>query len=167
MRGTSQASRDAVLLAFDPVANAAGDDALTIAEQLNSVVDVLDSSGSLRRALTDDGLIKISVPKADDIHRRLKRMDWKAPKGSRNSLNPVAPLEHINLFRRSALLAMGAAAGLEEVRIPARLQYRFATNWGGSRQIARNLMLPVYRNLLKRQNYIFFRKARVAAEAAA
>lgn len=53
MRGTSQASRDAVLETFDPVATAAGKDALTIAEQLYSVVDVLDSSGSLRRALTD------------------------------------------------------------------------------------------------------------------
>jgi len=53
MRGTSQASRDAVLEAFDPVATAAGKDALTIAEQLYAAVDVLDSSGSLRRALTD------------------------------------------------------------------------------------------------------------------
>jgi F-type H+-transporting ATPase subunit delta len=42
-----------VLETFEPVATAAGEDALTIAEQLYSVVDVLDSSGSLRRALTD------------------------------------------------------------------------------------------------------------------
>ena len=35
------------------MATAAGKDALAIAEQLYSVVDVLDSSGSLRRALTD------------------------------------------------------------------------------------------------------------------
>ena len=63
MRGTSQASRDAVLETFDPVATAAGKDALLIAEQLYSVVDVLDSSGSLRRALTDParGKLKISV----------------------------------------------------------------------------------------------------------
>lgn len=53
MRGASQASRAAVLEAFEPVAEAAGKDAFTIAEQLFSVVDVLDSSGSLRRALTD------------------------------------------------------------------------------------------------------------------
>ena len=53
MKGTSQASRDAVLATFDPIATAAGKDALTIAEQLYSAVDVLDSSGSLRRALTD------------------------------------------------------------------------------------------------------------------
>ncbi len=127
----------------------------------------LETLRHLRRALGDGGIIKISVPKADDIRRRLRRMDWKAPKGSRNSLNPVAPLEHINLFRRAALLEMGRAAGLEEVRIPAKLQYRFATDWGGSRRIARNLMLPVYRNVLKRQNYVFFRKARAAAQAAA
>lgn len=53
MRGTSQASHDAVLREFDPVVTAAGKDGLVIAEQLFSVVDALDSSGSLRRALTD------------------------------------------------------------------------------------------------------------------
>lgn len=54
MRGSSQRSRDAVLGVFDPVATAAKDkDALVIAEQLFAVVDTLDNSGSLRRALTD------------------------------------------------------------------------------------------------------------------
>jgi len=53
MKGTSQASREAVERVFDPVISAAGEDALVIAEQLFSVVDTLDSSGSLRRALTD------------------------------------------------------------------------------------------------------------------
>ncbi len=53
MRGTSEASRDASLRAFDPVANAAGEDGARLAAQLFRVVDTLDSSGSLRRALTD------------------------------------------------------------------------------------------------------------------
>ncbi len=53
MRGTSEVSRDAVLEEFDAVATAAGTDATQLAEQLFSVVDALDSSGSLRRALTD------------------------------------------------------------------------------------------------------------------
>ncbi|MDN4471767.1 F0F1 ATP synthase subunit delta [Demequina zhanjiangensis] len=53
MRGTSQASRDAVLREFEPVANAAGADAMTLGSQLFVVVDALDGSGSLRRALTD------------------------------------------------------------------------------------------------------------------
>lgn len=53
MRGTSRASHDAVLSEFEPVADAAGKDGLTLAEQLFTVVDALDSSGSLRRAMTD------------------------------------------------------------------------------------------------------------------
>ncbi len=53
MRGTSEASRDAVLKDFFPVATAAGKDAARLAEELFSVVDALDSSGSLRRALSD------------------------------------------------------------------------------------------------------------------
>src|SRR5690554_6602211 len=53
MRGTSQASHNKVLAEFEPVAAAAGKDGVTIAEHLFAIVDVLDSSASLRRALTD------------------------------------------------------------------------------------------------------------------
>ncbi len=53
MRGTSEASRDAVLEHFGAVATAAGSEATVLAEQLFSVVEALDSSGSLSRALTD------------------------------------------------------------------------------------------------------------------
>lgn len=41
------------MAAFEPVVGAASDAGVTLAEQLFSVVDVLDGSGSLRRALTD------------------------------------------------------------------------------------------------------------------
>ena len=53
MRGTSQASRDASMKEFDTVVTAAAKDGIEIAEHLFAVVDALDSSGSLRRALTD------------------------------------------------------------------------------------------------------------------
>ncbi|WP_082104419.1 F0F1 ATP synthase subunit delta [Demequina soli] len=53
MRGTSQASRDAVLRQFEPVVTASGAEGLTLAEQLFAAVDAVDASGSLRRALTD------------------------------------------------------------------------------------------------------------------
>lgn len=53
MRGTSQASLDAVLESFEPVLERAGADASTLGVQLYAVVDVLDGSGSLRRALSD------------------------------------------------------------------------------------------------------------------
>ena len=53
MRGTSRVSRNAVLAQFGAVAADAGAEATRLGEELFSVVDALDSSGSLRRALTD------------------------------------------------------------------------------------------------------------------
>lgn len=53
MRGTSLASRDAVLRQFEPVVTAAAAEGLTLAQQLFAAVDALDASGSLRRALSD------------------------------------------------------------------------------------------------------------------
>lgn len=117
----------------------------------------LDTLIYLKDALKTDGILKISVPTANDIKRRLKLMDWKAPKSSRNSLNPVAPLEHINCFRRKSLIKMAAIAGMEEVVIPMRIQYAYTSNWYGGKRIAKNILLPIYRNILKRQNYLFFR----------
>ena len=56
----------------------------------------------LRGSLKPKGLMRICVPDGEDIRRRLRIGDWNAPKGSRNSLNPVAPLEHINCFTGAA-----------------------------------------------------------------
>lgn len=53
MRGISQASFEAVAEAYEPVLRAAGPSASTLGEQLFAVVDALDGSGSLRRALSD------------------------------------------------------------------------------------------------------------------
>lgn len=64
MRGSSQQVRDEVLRVFDPVASAAGEDGVSLAEQLFATVDALDRSGSLLRALTDparDGADKAAL----------------------------------------------------------------------------------------------------------
>lgn len=53
MRGTSQASLSAAEQRFEPVLRDAGEHADTLGEQLFALVDALDSSGSLRRTLTD------------------------------------------------------------------------------------------------------------------
>ena len=110
----------------------------------------------LKKALKPEGLLKISVPTANDIARRLRIMDWKAPKNTRNSLNPVAPLEHINFFRRGSVIKMANLAGIKEVQIPLRLQYQYSGGYTGVKRVAKNLLLPVYRNILKRQNYLIF-----------
>jgi F-type H+-transporting ATPase subunit delta len=53
MRGTSGASLAAARERFEPVLRDAGDAGLTLGEQLFAVVDALDSSGALRRTLSD------------------------------------------------------------------------------------------------------------------
>ncbi|GMA36668.1 hypothetical protein [Demequina litorisediminis] len=71
MRGTSQASHDAVIREADPILTAAGKDGITIAEHLFVVVDALDSSGSLRRALTDPA--RPGKDKASLVKQALRR----------------------------------------------------------------------------------------------
>jgi hypothetical protein len=52
---------------------------------------------------------------------------------------------------------MASEADMEEVFIPVVVQYGHMTDWSGPKKMAKNILLPVYRNLLKRQNYVFLR----------
>ena len=64
MRRTSQASLDAVAAGFEPALRTAGAQAATLGEQLFAVVDALDGSSTLRRALSDparDGTAKAAL----------------------------------------------------------------------------------------------------------
>ncbi|WP_157633606.1 class I SAM-dependent methyltransferase [Thioflavicoccus mobilis] len=115
----------------------------------------LDTLRFLKTALKPLGVLKISVPTANDIHRRLKIMDWKSPKGSINSLNPVAPLEHIQFFCRTSFIKMAQNVGMKEVQIPMIKQYQYITGLRGMKNIAKKVIFPIYLNVFKRQNYIF------------
>jgi 2-polyprenyl-3-methyl-5-hydroxy-6-metoxy-1,4-benzoquinol methylase len=111
----------------------------------------------LKSALKTEGILKVSVPTANNIRDRLKIMDWKAPRGTRNSLIPVAPLEHINFFTRKSLLKMAEEAGMKEVVIPMRLHYKYITLCWGTKWIFKSLLYPLTWNILKSKNYVFFR----------
>ncbi len=74
-----------------------------------------DTFAHLRRSLTPDGLLKISVPDGRDIRWRLNQGNWQALKTSRYSLNPVAPLEHINCFNRVSLIHLAREFSLAPV----------------------------------------------------
>lgn len=117
----------------------------------------LETIFHLKKSLKPSGLLKISVPNGDDIKRRLRVMDWTAPKGSKNSLNPVSPLEHINCFNRSAIIRMANLVGLEPVRFPISLQYAHSTNWIRVKPVIKNILRPIYRNILQKGIYMFFR----------
>lgn len=118
----------------------------------------LDTLRHLQQALKPTGLLKISVPDGSDIKRRLTIMDWGAPKTSKNSLNPVAPLEHINCYNRRVIYKMAALAGLEPRRLPLWIQYAYSTNWGTIRSAGRNLLNPIFQNLMAKGTSVLLGK---------
>lgn len=121
------------------------------------IAEPLDMMSYLKNILRPGGLLKISVPNGAGIKRRLKISDWAAPKGSRNSLNPVAPLEHINCFTYRSIITMAKKAGFEQVKIPLSIQYLYTIRKNNFKQILKNILRPIYINMLNKGTYIFLR----------
>lgn len=121
MRGTSQASRDAVLRAIEPVATAAGTDGARLAAELFVVVDTLDASGSLRRALsdparpgTDKGTLVSSLFGALDVRVRDAVTDFSARRWwHQDDLGDAIEDAAVDLLLSSAEAA-GTLAAVEE-----------------------------------------------------
>ena len=99
--------------------------------------DPLETLKMLAQSLKQDGLIRIGVPDGWNIKRRLKSANWQVAKQAHNSLNPVAPLEHINCFNHHALVNMARIAGLE----PISIQTRHAMSCLGR---VKSMLRPVY-----------------------
>ena len=89
---------------------------------------------ALANKLTPSGVIAISVPpdlvpqKFLSGIRRVTKEDWRAPKGSRWSMNFVAPLEHLQGYSERGLRRLGRAAGLREWHPSLKAVLRNAPN---------------------------------------
>ena len=137
-------------------------DVINLDQVLEHVSDPRRILEYLRGSLKPKGLMRICVPDGEDIRRRLRIGDWKAPKGTRNSLNPVAPMEHINCFSRSSLLRMADLAGL----IPLKLRAWSPPDRRILDCTVRDVLLPFYRSYVKVKTgqhpwstSLYFRKA--------
>lgn len=133
-------------------------DIINAQEVMEHIQDPLEAIKHLRSALKPEGVLRICVPDGFDIKRRLSVLDWKAPRGTKNSLNPVAPLEHINCFNHNNLIKMAEMLGFRSVKIPIRYQYSYAIKCGSVRQLIRSLALPLRRNIFNQGTIIFFSK---------
>jgi SAM-dependent methyltransferase len=121
------------------------------------LVEPLKTLQFLSRCLNPQGIIKISVPNGNGIRRKLRNPNWKAAKYSKESLNPVSPLEHLNCFSTAAILAMARTVGLEPVRVPISVHYASLVNWKPWKPMLRNLLIPIYRRFHPRETYLLFR----------
>ena len=118
------------------------------------ISEPLETLKKLKKLLKPGGIIKISVPTVNNIEHRIKKMDWQAKKGTDNSLNPVAPLEHVQYFKRSSLIRMAEITGMTEVLIPMKKQWINFFGWFHPKNFVLNALTPLHRNLLSKRNYI-------------
>jgi SAM-dependent methyltransferase len=79
------------------------------------LVDPRSSLAALSRSLAPDGWLKLGVPDGRRVRRLIRNPDWAAPKGTRRSLNAVAPLEHLNCFTVRSLDLLAERSGLRRV----------------------------------------------------
>jgi 2-polyprenyl-3-methyl-5-hydroxy-6-metoxy-1,4-benzoquinol methylase len=100
----------------------------------------------LKKCLHYHGLLKIGVPNGANIKKRLKIRDWNAPKESRNSLNPVAPLEHINCFTYKSIMKMAEMAGFRRIKLPLKIQYAYSIYGLTFKTIIKRIAKPLCRN---------------------
>ena len=126
------------------------------------VPDPLELLIHLSKSLNEHGILKISVPTMAKTGNRLKKLNRKCLKGNKKIIitpiyiNSIAPLEHINYFSRYSITKMAEIAGLKEIFIPLRLQYRYKSNWSGMKPIAKNILSPLLYNIFRNRNYLFF-----------
>ncbi|TVQ64951.1 MAG: class I SAM-dependent methyltransferase [Balneolaceae bacterium] len=120
------------------------------------ISDPLETLQYLKQSLKPGGFLKVSVPPSGDIDARLRIMNWQAKKGTRKSLNAVAPLEHINCFKRDSIIEMGKIAGLKEVHFSLKSQYKYYFGWALNKKSIIKMLRPIFRNVLKRENYVLF-----------
>lgn len=142
MRGTSRASLAVAEGRFEPVLREAGVEGRLLAEQLFALVDALDSSGSLRRTLTDPSatadakaelvsrLLADADPRVTEAARGLVRARWSGE----NDL--AEALEHLAF---EAVLASAQADGTIE-QVQEEL-FRLGRALVGQREVRRLLFV--------------------------
>jgi 2-polyprenyl-3-methyl-5-hydroxy-6-metoxy-1,4-benzoquinol methylase len=135
-------------------------DVINAQEVFEHVTDPVSTLTVLCSALKPEGIMKISVPNGRDIRKRLKVMDWKAPKGSKNNLNAISPLEHINCFNSHSLLSMARRAGLVPTPLNTTSRKKLLD------RSVKEILRPYYRRVTKLTRgddgwgtYVFFKKA--------
>lgn len=116
----------------------------------------------LAASLKPGGILKISVPYGEDIERRIERCEWQAERGSRHSLDPVAPLEHINCFKSETLRRLAADLGLSFLRPQILSQFAYLAHSGtwslaAPSNLLKELSRPLQRRFSRRSFYVWLR----------
>jgi len=88
-------------------------DVINIEQVLEHLVNPCDVLKELKQSLNKRGVIRAGVPRCANLKYRLSIANWGSTIHGENSLNDIAPLQHINFFSGESLLTSGRMAGLE------------------------------------------------------
>jgi SAM-dependent methyltransferase len=129
-----------------------------VAEHLSDPLSVVRR---LAFSLKPGGIMKLSTPDNARLPGLLARAQQTGELSVLDPavLDPLAPLEHVNLFNHRSLKRLAAAAGLDPFRIPLLLSLGAGQLWNLPRQLNRNLVTP-FKRWLGRRSYQWFRKPR-------
>ena len=127
------------------------------------VADPLALAVKLSKSLRPGGILKVSVPNGTDIIERLKIGNWDAARGTKQSLDPVAPLEHVNCLNEKTLIQMGMAANLIPISKNtlaqfAFLSYKKAINLASPKETLKAFIRPWYRFHNRQSLYIWLQR---------
>jgi SAM-dependent methyltransferase len=116
----------------------------------------------LAACLKPGGILKICVPYGEDIERCIENGKWQADSGSRHSLDPVAPLEHINCFKAETLRRLAAELGLVFERPQILPQFAYLAHSGtwslaDPSNLLKELSRPLQRRFSRRSLYVWLR----------
>ena len=113
----------------------------------------------LAARLKPGGFLKMSTPDNPRLPRLLAAAQRTGDNHVLNAqtLDSLAPLEHVNLFTRAALEALGRNAGLQGFRLPLIQWLGAGQLWNVPRQLNRNLVTP-FKRWLGRGTYVWFQK---------
>jgi len=134
-------------------------DCINTEQVFEHIAEPLSTLKKLTNLVRPGGLIKISVPDGYKLTELLALNDWSAPKGTENSLNVVAPLEHINCFTFKSLYTMGELVGLKLVPELAYRKYPVTPS-----DVIKNNYRHLYINKVRpnKGTYLFFQKTPTA-----
>lgn len=128
------------------------------------VSDPLKLAAKLSKSLRPGGILKVSVPNGSDIIKRLNIGNWAAAKGTKQSLNAAAPLEHINCFNEKALIRMGRTANLTPIKKSilnqfAFLSHKHSISLSHPKEALKAFIRPWYRFNNRQSLYIWLQRA--------
>ncbi len=135
-------------------------DFINVDQVMEHLSEPLAVAQKLAGCLKPGGFLKMSTPDNPRLPRTLissqRTGDHRVLDAK--TLDSLAPLEHVNLFHRAALEALGERAGLRAVRLPLVRWLGAGQLWNIPRQLNRNLVTP-FKRWLGRGTYVWFQKA--------